>query len=146
MTIALNGLIIAHTGPHLAVDHDMRIWTTTREALDGIRMDPGEWGFDDLAYGGAERMTVTVGIESPQTALDEMWTAFVAWVRARVEIVIAKLMKHAWLHVSFRGRYDSLVTYNEICVVMTALEIRRDLEKGKCMFDVSGPWRHRFTP
>ena len=122
----------------------MSIWTTTRDGPDGIRMKPGEWGFGDLAYGGAERMTV--GIKSPQTALDEMWTSFVAWVRARVEIVIAKLKNHAWCQVSFRGRYDSLVTYNEICVVMTALEIRRSLEKGKCMFDVSGPWRHRFTP
>jgi len=144
VTIGLNGLILAHTGPHLSVDHDMSLWTTTRDGPDGIRMKPGEWGFGDLAYGGAERMTV--GIKSPQTALDEMWTSFVAWVRARVEIVIAKLKNHAWCQVPFRGRYDSLVTYNEICVVMTALEIRRSLEKGKCMFDVSGPWRHRFTP
>lgn len=35
--------------------------------------------------------------------------------------------------------------YQEIAVVMTALRIRRNLEKGKCMFDVSGPWPHKFA-
>ena len=41
---------------------------------------------------------------------------------------------------------QSLLVYQEITVVMTALRIRRNLEKGKCMFDVSGPWAHKFSP
>ena len=141
LTIALNGLILGYTGPHLGVDHDMRIWDTTQGEL---RMDPGEWGFGDLAYEGAARMTV--GIKSPSTAADEIWTNFVAWVRSRVEIVIALLKSHGWCQTTFRGRYDTLLVYQEIAVVMTALRIRRNLGKGKCMFDVSGPWAHKFSP
>ena len=107
-------------------------------------MDPGEWGFGDLAYEGAERMTV--GIKAPGCVAAEIWTNFVAWVRARVEIVIALLKSHAWCQTTFRGRYKSLLIYQEIQVVMTALRIRRNLEAGRCMFDVSGPWRHQFAP
>ena len=128
-------------GPHFGVDHDKKIWDDTQNVL---QMEPGEWGFGDLAYVGAARMTV--GIKSPTCTADEVWTNFVAWVRARVESVIALLNSHGWCQATFRGRYHSLLEYQEISVVMTALRIRRNLEKGKCMFDVSGPWRHRFVP
>ena len=128
-------------GPHFGVDHDKKIWDDTQNVL---QMEPGEWGFGDLAYVGAARMTV--GIKSPTCTADEVWTNFVAWVRARVESVIALLKSHGWCQTTFRGRYHSLLEYQEISVVMTALRIRRNLEKGKCMFDVSGPWRHRFVP
>ena len=83
-------------------------------------MDPGEWGFGDLAYEGAERMTV--GIKAPGCVAAEIWTNFVAWVRARVEIVIALLKSHAWCQTTFRGRYKSLLIYQEIQVVMTAFD------------------------
>ena len=89
---------------------------------------------------------MTVGIKAPTCAADELWTNFVAWVRARVENVITLLKSHGWSQTTFRGGYRSLLAYLEITVVMAALRIRRNLEKGKCMFDVSGPWRHRFSP
>lgn len=89
---------------------------------------------------------MTVGIKAPTCAAEELWTNFVAWVRARVETVIALLKSHAWCQTTFRGRYQFLLNYLEIAVVMTALRIRRNLEKGKCMFDASGPWPHRLSP
>ncbi len=38
------------------------------------------------------------------------------------------------------------VAFNEIAVVATALEIKRDFEyDGKLAFEVVGPWPHDFT-
>lgn len=64
--------------------------------------------------------------------------ALIAFYRARVEIVTAMLKSHAWMQTVFRGRYKTLVAFNEINVVLAAfkLEIRRNLEHGKCMFEV----------
>ena len=44
----------------------------------------------------------------------------------------------------FRGSYETLVAHSEVTVVMTALEIRREFEANKPMFEVLGPWQHTF--
>ena len=73
------------------------------------------------------------------------WNSIIAFYRSRVEIVIACLKKHEWCKTPFRGSFKSLTTYNEIRNVLTAVEIRREIEKGEPMFEVCGPWPHDFT-
>ena len=41
-------------------------------------------------------------------------------------------------------RQHSVIAYMEMVVVMAALEISRDLEKGEALFEVCGPWPHVF--
>ena len=54
------------------------------------------------------------------------------------------MKNHGWMDSTFRGSFTTLVTLNEITVVFTALEIRREIEAGKPMFEVCGPWDHAF--
>ena len=86
------------------------------------------------------------GVKPCVTEWDVFWNSFIAFYRARVERVIAKLKSHGWCQVAFRGSYKSLCTLNEIAVVATALELRRDFElEGRVAFEVSGPWQHDFS-
>ena len=42
--------------------------------------------------------------------------------------MIAKLKNHAWCQTVFRGKFKLLCAFNEILVMQTALELRRDFE------------------
>jgi hypothetical protein len=107
----------------------------------------GEWGLGDLAYGGEERMLCSRKNEGGVwTVLDEYWKSLVAFYRARVEKVISRMKKHTWCQAVFRGSYATFVVLNEISVVLTTLEIKREFEQGKPMFEVVGPWKHSFLP
>ena len=91
---------------------------------------------------GIERMLC--GNKPEESHHDTFWNTIISHYRGRVELVIAKLKKHAWCKTAFRGRYASLCAFNEITTVMTALEIRRKIEEGNPMFEVCGPWTHAF--
>lgn len=67
-----------------------------------------------------------------------------AFYRSRVEIVIARLKRDAWCQQVFRGSFELLVALSEITVIMTAMQMKREFEAGKCMFEVVGPWPHRI--
>ena len=124
------------------VDHDMEILKACR---DKYRMLPGEWGLGDLAYGGAQRYLCGRKNEGGDwDFFDEFWNALIGFYRARVEKVIARLKNHEWCQRVFRGSYETLVAHSELTVVMTALEIRREFEANKPMFEVLGPWQHTF--
>ena len=84
------------------------------------------------------------GNKPEETQFDTFWNSLISFYRGHVEIVIAKLTKHAWCKTAFRGSYKALVAYMEIAVVMTALEMRRGLEAGESMFEVCVPWPHVF--
>ena len=86
------------------------------------------------------------GNKPEETEFGTFWKSLISFYRGRVEIVIAKLKKHAWCKTAFRGSYKALshVVYMEIVVAMTALEIRRNLERGESVFEVCGPWPHAF--
>ena len=109
-----------------------------------FELEDGELGLGDKAYCG--RQQILCGIKPEQTEFDTFWNSLISFYRGRVEIVIAKLKKHAWCKTAFRGSYKALMAYMEIAVnvVMTALKIRRNLEKGEAMFEVCGPWPHVF--
>jgi hypothetical protein len=109
----------------------------------------GEWGLGDLAYGGCERMLCgckapTSINQAPVDHFSKYWTSLVAFYRARVEIVIARLKRDAWCQQVFRGSFELLVALSEVTVVMTAMQMKREFDQGKCMFEVVGPWPHRF--
>lgn len=141
VAIGLNGLIYAHVGPCLGVDHDSRLYT---DHVQDYPLLPGEWGLGDLAYISQDRMLC--GVKPAVTEFDLFWNSFIAFYRSRVERVIAKLKNHAWCQTVFRGKFKLLCAFNEISVVQTALELRRDFElDGKLAFEVVGPWRHNFT-
>jgi len=141
LIIALHGLILLHTF-HLGVDNDDTIMDVL--IAGGLwSIEPGEWGFGDKAYIAIERLLC--GNKPEETQFDTFWNSIIAFYRARVEIVIARLKKHAWCQVPFRGRYDTLIAYTDFNVTMTALEIRREIEHGKPMFEVCGPWPHDFA-
>ena len=53
VAIGFNGLIYAHEGPCLGVDHDSRLYS---DSLDKYSLLPGEWGLGDLAYVGQGRV------------------------------------------------------------------------------------------
>lgn len=113
---------------------------------------PGEWGLGDLAYISSTR--VLTGRKHPKAGSqqrpwsqhDEYMRHLIAQYRARVETVIKRLKSHAWCGGPiFRGSSDLFHRLFEITVFMTALEIRRDFEIDKVvMFEVLGPWPHRF--
>lgn len=141
VAIGFNGLIYAHVGPCLGVDHDSRLYS---DSLHKYPLLPGEWGLGDLAYIGQER--ILCGIKGPMTEFDLAYNAFIAFYRARVERVIAKIKSHGWCKCTFRGSYRQLCALNEIAVVGTALELRRNFEyEGNLAFEVSGPWKHDFN-
>jgi hypothetical protein len=103
----------------------------------------------DLAYIGCERITtggkIPISInQSPLDFFDIYWTNLVAFYRARVEIVIARVKRDAWLQQVFRGSFALLVAFSEITAVTTAMQLKREFEEGKCMFEVVGPWPHQF--
>jgi hypothetical protein len=93
---------------------------------------------------------------------DEYWKSLVAFYRARVEKVISRIKSHQWYVAPnlsfamclaehrcqqvFRGSFETFVVLSEIAVVLTSLEIRREIESGKPMFEVVGPWKHSFMP
>jgi len=152
LIIGLHGLILKHSA-HLGMQNDTVIMDTIMEedgradCDDGDEeamweLEEGEWGLGDKAYCGIRQMLC--GNKPEETEFDTFWNSLVSFYRGRVEIVIAKLKKHAWCKTAFRGSYKALVAYMEIAVVMTALEIRRNLEKGESMFEVCGPWPHKF--
>ena len=141
--IGLTGLIL-HDQMDLGVDNDDTIMDDIIANADsGWDVEPGEWGLGDKAYIAIERMLCANKPE--QTQFDTLWNSIIAFYRSRVEIVIARLKKHEWCKTPFRGSFKSLTTYNEIRNVLTALEIRREIEKGEPMFEVCGPWPHDFT-
>ena len=84
------------------------------------------------------------GDKPEETEFDTSRNSLISFYRGCVEIVIAKPKKHAWCKTAFRGSYKALVAYMEIAVVMTALEIRRNSERGESMFEVCGPCPHKF--
>ena len=143
MWISFHGLILGIEGPCLGVDHDQRIIDDC--AFEYVMKDR-EWGVGDLAYGGAVRYTV--GVKQPiggiLTPADIYFTALVAFYRARVEQVIARLKKHQWCHTPFRSSFALLCVHHNISSVMTALEIRREIEAGQPLFEVIGPWPHNI--
>ena len=93
-------------------------------------------------------MRYTVGVKQPiggiLTPADIYFTALVAFYRARVEQVIARLKKHQWCHTPFRSSFALLCAHHNISSVMTALEIRREIEAGRPLFEVIGPWPHNI--
>ena len=103
----------------------------------------------DLAYIGSERIstgrkTPTSINEAPLTHFDIYWTNLISFYRARVEIVIARLKRDAWAQQVFRGSFQLLVAFSEITAVTTTMQMKREFDEGKCMFEVVGPWPHQF--
>ena len=152
LIIGLHGLFLRHC-VHLGVINDSTLADQILEedahsdCEDGdedavFELEDGELGLGDKVYCGRQQMLC--GIKPEQTEFDTFWNFLISFYRGRVEIVIAKLKKHAWCKTAFRGSYKALMAYMEIAVVMTALEIRRNLEKGEAMFEVCGPWPHVF--
>ena len=81
------------------------------------------------------------------TAGDEFLNNLIAFYRARVERVIARIKNHAWCECDFRGSYEKLCMLYDIAVIGTALEIRMEFElDSKVAFEVVGPWPHTFYP
>ena len=91
--------------------------------------------------GSAGELGAIGGILTPA---DIYFTALVAFYRARVEQVIARLKKHQWCHTPFRSSFALLCVHHNISSVMTALEIRREIEAGQPLFEVIGPWPHNI--
>ena len=127
---------------------DVRLW---KEGFYSGRypMYDGEMALGDLIYGGCPgvlcgRKHPTHANQARWTMRDAMWNTLISHYRARVETVIHRLKNHGWMDSTFRGSFTTLVTLNEITVVFTALEIRREIEAGKPMFEVCGPWDHAF--
>jgi hypothetical protein len=151
------------TGPHAGIDHDMEKRKQFREKYpllpgNGLRSSimlvrqlnrlcAGEWGLGDLAYGGEERILCSRKNEGGTwTTMDEYWKSLVGFYRARVEKVISRIKNHQWCQQVFRGSLEMFVVLNELSVVLTTLEIRREFQNGQPMFEVIGPWKHSFVP
>ena len=139
---AFHGVILLQT-LELGVDNDHRTAEELIEQEDWV-LEDWEWGLGDKAFIAIER--VLAGIKPERSHFDSFWNKIISHYRARGEIVIAKLKSHGWCKTAFRGRWKSLVAYNEIATVTTALEIKRKLHEGKPMFEVVGPWEHDKTP
>ena len=149
--VAINfwGGIIGYTGPHSGVDHDKTIWDATRHLFPTL---PGEWGLGDLAYEACERLytgrkhPIAGGQAMPWTQLDEFERNLISHYRARIETVIHRIKSHDWCGRIFRGSYEVLSALYNITMLGTALEIKNEfLIDNKVMFEVVGPWRHKFT-
>jgi hypothetical protein len=142
LCIGLHGLPLAHTGPHSGPDHDMEKYRQFRHKYPLRR---NEWGFGDLAYGGAQRyLTGRKNEGDIWTTFDEYWNSLISFYRARIEKVISRIKAHSWCQQVFRGNFELFVALQEISVVLASLEIRREFEAGTPMFEVIGPWRHSF--
>ena len=140
--MAFHGLILG-LELDVGVNHDMRILD---DCTHRYLMRNNEWGLGDLAYGGAPRYLCGVkeSANSPINDLDAYCTALIAFYRARVEQVIARLKRHAWCQQVFRGSYEMLVVHFKITGALTALSIKRQILAGKPLFEVVGPWPHNI--
>lgn len=140
--MAFHGLIVG-LELDVGVNHDMRILT---DCTHRYPMRCNEWGLGDLAYGGAPRYLcgVKASASHPINELDAYWTALVAFYRARVEQVIARLKRHAWCQQVFRGSYEMLMVHHTITGALTAMAIKQDILSGKPLFEVVGPWPHNI--
>ena len=56
------------------------------------------------------------GNKPEETEFGTFWKSLISFYRGRVEIVIAKLKKHAWCKTAFRGSYSykALVAYMDL--------------------------------
>jgi hypothetical protein len=150
IAIAFWGGIVACSGPEAGVDHDVRIWDDTRAQFP-TTCRPGEWGLGDLAYISCERVLTGRKRPIPGSGLpawsehDEYMKNLIAHYRARVENVIRRVKSHEWCRQIFRGSFKLFTALFDISVIGMALEIRREFELDrKSMFEVVGPWQHRF--
>ena len=144
MGIGFHGPIFANSGLHLGRDHDAHMLNDMNTVYARL---PGEWHLGDLGYEGCDGVLIGHKKVGVYDYACEFWTNLIGHYRGRCENIINRVKSHAWTDGPFRGRFETMCQYNEISVVMTALELKMDFElDDKVMFEVTGPWPHEFCP